>query len=245
MDHLQSVNNDSGGTSIDSSQDIDETDLCNNSTDITNNREKIHRESYKVSFDQTIVHRWFLSDVQSLHNVNEDFYVQSSSFGCTGEYGFLNWIIRFYPRVSKTKESPNIIDNNECHVKLDNENTHQNEFNTLRDMFRKNENQTPLIYAEPRNPVFNETLLKSISNVEQPKRIEEGDANKVISSEKAIHVPTLNNGVLQPLPQDSNVSGEEESTSDDDLYCAFEILKINGYEESSQTLFEVNYQSNY
>ncbi|CAF0773044.1 unnamed protein product [Didymodactylos carnosus] len=51
---------------------------------------------YKIEH-QTIIHRWFLPDIRALYDKPRGQYLQSSTFGCTGEDGPIEWAIRFYP----------------------------------------------------------------------------------------------------------------------------------------------------
>jgi len=236
MSCSRSWTDDSGTISADSNEDQEETDSSNCLP-----REK---HSYKITSEQIIVHRWFLSDIQSLNNQEEGFYLQSSSFGCTGENGFLQWIIRFHPiapPTSKNKYSTDSIDHNRSLQEADNnsalnevlkddENANQILVNTLRKMIK-----SPLSHKESVNQLLNEILLKPISNIEQ---------SITSSPQEKIHIPILNHHVLKTLPQYSITTSEADSSLDDKSYCAFEILKINEYESSSQTLFETNYQSN-
>ncbi|CAF3416275.1 unnamed protein product [Rotaria sp. Silwood1] len=256
MSYSQSWTDESGTTPTNSNDDQSETDSNNSSSENKNNRKEPNRNLYKIRSEQIIVHRWFLSDIQSLKNQKQDFYVQSSPFGCTGENGFLHWIIRFYPRASKSSKNKNsftFIDHNECCTKTGNnsalneiskndENARQALLNTLRNVINNKENQNSLPYIESLNQLFNEILLKPISNVEQSITTTKKDLTKVISSEETVDIPILNHDILNILPQYSITTSEEESLSDDQSYCAFEVLKVNGYEQSSQTLFETNYQ---
>lgn len=178
-----------------SSKDQERTDSNSYSS------EKDNRDLYKISSEQIIIHRWFLSNIQSLNNQEKDFYLQSSSFGCTGENGFLQWIIRFHPIVSSLSKTK------------DDEGPHQT------------------LLTESINHLFSEILIKPISNIEQ-SAITKEDAEKV-------HIP-----ISKPSPQYSVTTTEEES-SDDKSYCAFEVLRVNGNEPSSQTLFETTYQGNH
>ncbi|CAF3492838.1 unnamed protein product [Rotaria sordida] len=253
MSYTQSWTDESTTTPTNSSEDQEKTNSSNYSTENRDNRKAINKDLYKICTEQIIVHRWFLSDIQSLNNQKQDFYLQSSSFGCTGENGLLQWIIRFYPKASKNKPSFSFIDHNECCTKVNNnsalneiskhdDNAHQNLLNTLRNMINNKENQNSLSYIESFNQLLNEILLKPISNIEHSITTTNEHFKKVISSEKTVHIPILNHDILKTLPQYSITTSEEESSSDDKSYCAFEILKVNGYEQTSQTLFETNYQ---
>jgi hypothetical protein len=216
------------------------TDDDSGTASADSNEDQEEKDSYKITSEQIIVHRWFLSDIQSLNNQEEGFYLQSSAFGCTGENGFLQWIIRFHPiapPTSKNKYSTDSINHNRYlreagnnsalnEVLKDDENANQILVNTLRKMINNQESQSLLSYKESLNQLLNEILLKPIS------------------SQEKIHIPLLNHHVLKTLPQYSITTSEEDSSLDDKSYCAFEILKINEYESSSQALFETNYQSN-
>ncbi|CAF2751665.1 unnamed protein product [Rotaria sp. Silwood2] len=254
MSNSQSWTDESGTTSTNSSEDQEKSDSNNYSTENKDNRKETNRDLYKICCEQIIVHRWFLSDIQSLNNQKQDFYQQSSPFGCTGENGLLHWIIRFYPRASKNKNSFCFINHNECCEKAGNnsalnevskndENTRQTLLNTLRNMINNKQNQTSLSYIEALNQLLNEILLKPISNIEQTITTTNENDEKVISSKETVHIPILNHDILKTLPQYSITTSEEESLSNVKSYCAFEILKINEYEQSSQTLFETNYQA--
>ncbi|CAF2141206.1 unnamed protein product [Rotaria magnacalcarata] len=257
MSYSQSWANESGTTRPDSSEDQNEIDSVNYSSEKTHDRKKINRELNKVCSEQIIVHRWFLSDIQSLNSQKEDFYVQSSSFGCTGGNGILNWIIRFYPRASKlsknTTHSFKVIDKHEHRtttgnnsalneVEKSNETINETLLNTLQNMMSKKENKNSISYVESVNQLLCEILQKPISNIDQCIRSNEEDLNKEISTHEAVHVSRLKHDMLKTLPQDSIASSEDETISDDKSYCALEILKVNDYEESSQALFETYYQ---
>jgi len=255
MSCSRSWTDDSGTTSPDSSEDHNETDSSHCSPGKKHNRNRFNKDLYKVASEQIIVHRWFLSDIQSLNNQEEGFYLQSSSFGCTGENGFLQWIIRFHPIApssSKNQYSTDLLDHNESLRKAsnntelnDDKNVHQALLNTLRKIINNKENQSPLSYTQSFNQLHEKILLKSISNIEQSTTTKE-DVKKKISSQEKVHIPILNHHLLKTLPEYSITTSEEESSSSDDkLYCAFEVLKINEYESSSQALFETNYQSNH
>jgi hypothetical protein len=89
MSHTQSWTDESSTTPTNSSEEIDP------SNSFSQKKNKLNKDLYKICSEQTIVHRWFLSDIQSL--CDRDGYLQSSSFGCTGDNGFLQWAIRFHP----------------------------------------------------------------------------------------------------------------------------------------------------
>ena len=182
----------------DSSKGQERTDPNSYSSE-KDNRNEQNRDLYKISSEQIIIHRWFLPNIQSLNNQEQDFYLQSSSFGCTGENGFLQWIIRFHPIISSLSKTK------------DNEDPHQT------------------LLTESINQLFNEILIKPISNIEQ-STITKEDAEKV-------HIP-----ILKSSAQYSVTTTEEESSSNDKSYCAFEVLRVNGNESLSQALFETTYQ---
>ncbi|CAF2987116.1 unnamed protein product [Rotaria socialis] len=256
MSCSRSWTNESGTTRPDSSEDQTEIDSVNYSSEKTHDRKKINRELNKVCSEQIIVHRWFLSDIQSLNSEKEDFYVQSSSFGCTGGNASLNWIVRFYPRASKLSKNTHsfkVIDNYEYltttgnnsalnEVEKSNEIINETLLNSLQNMMSKKENKNSISYIESVNQLLSEILQKPISNIDQRIRPNEEDLNKVILTKETAHVSRLKHDMLKTLPQDSIVSSENETISDDKSYCALEILKVNDYEESPQALFETYYQ---
>jgi hypothetical protein len=258
MNCSRSWTDDSGTASIDSSEDQEETNSNNYLSGKKHNRNELNKDLYKVVSEQIIVHQWFLSDIQSLNNQEEGFYLQSSSFGCTGENSFLQWIIRFYPiapPTSKNTYSTDSIDHNESlqeagnnsaldEVLKDDENVQQTLFNTLRKIINNKQSQSSLSYKETLNQLLNEILLKPISNNKQSTTTKE-DVENIMSLQEKVRIPILNHDILKTLPEYSITTSEEESSSNEKSYCAFEILKINGNESSSQALFEINYQSNH
>jgi hypothetical protein len=211
MNYSKSWTDESDTTPIDCSTDQEKTESSSCSS---------KNKYYKVCSEQIIVHRWFLSDIQSLNNQEHTFYLQSSSFGCTGENGFLHWIIRFHPIApSASNNKPSIEQKDSLalsKVSKDDENTQKTLLNTLRTMINSENKQSSLPHTESLNYLFNELVLKSISPI------------------------------LKTLPEYSMTTSEEESSLlDDKSYCAFEVLRLNAYQPSSQALFETNYQSNH
>jgi hypothetical protein len=241
MSDSRSWTDENGKTSTNSSEDQEKTDSSDYSSE---KKERRNRDLYKISSEQIIVHRWFLSDIQSLNNQEKDFYLQSSSFGCTGENGFLQWIIRFHPTApppSRNKPSIDSINHDEPLTKVDNnsalnevskddENAQHALLNTLRNLIINKENPSSSSHTESLNQLLHEILLKQSTTMKE-------DTDKV-------HIPILNDHILKTLSQSSVTTTDEESSSDDKAYCAFEVLRINGYEPSSQALFETTYQSN-
>jgi hypothetical protein len=111
-------------------------------------------------------------------------------------------------------------------------------------MINDKENQNPLSYTASLNQLLNEISQNPTANIEQSTTIKQV-IEEIIPSEEKLHVPILNPSILKTLPEYSMTTSEEESVSNDKSYCAFEVLRINGNESSSQALFEINYQSNH
>ena len=93
------------------------------------------------------------------------------------------------------------------------------------------EEHSPLSTEFP-NELFHEILPKPLSCIEQ-SRATKGNHQNVVSSPENVPIPIANDHLSSISPECSVRTSERKSMSNDQSYCAFEVVRINGNEQSS------------